>query len=143
MDCNDCQEGMHMFMKRLVGNRHALLWGAMIACTFLALTAQAQISGPCAETVTKYCGSVTPGEGRLLKCLNDHKDQQSIACKDWLEAQQKSLLEMNEACSEEIARLCSFDPPDGIRIFRCLEDNYVGLKLDCRAKLREIKARAR
>ena len=107
----------------------------------LALTAQAQFAGPCAETITKYCGDVTPGEGRILKCLNSHHDDQSIACKDWLEAQQKSLKELNKACSEEIVRLCSYDVPDSIRIIRCLQDNYVGLKLDCREKLREIKER--
>jgi Golgi apparatus protein 1 len=109
----------------------------------MALPAQAQVAGPCAETVTKYCGNVTPGEGRLLKCLNDHRADQSIACQDWLDAQQKSLQELNAACRDEIAGLCSFDLPDSIRIFRCLEENYVALRLDCRAKLREIKERAR
>ncbi len=109
----------------------------------LALTARAQVAGPCAETITKYCGDVVPGEGRVLKCLNDHRDDQSIACRDWLDDQQQSLTELNQACSEEIAKLCSFDPPDKLRILKCLEDNYIGLKLDCREKLREIKDRAR
>jgi hypothetical protein len=115
----------------------------MFACMALALTSQAQITGPCAETINKYCGDVTPGAGRLLKCLNDHRDDQSIACKDWLEAQQKSLKELNQVCSKEISKLCNFDPPDSILILRCLSDNYVALSLDCREKIREIRDRVR
>ena len=48
--------------------------------------------------------------------------------------------ELNSACTEEIAQLCNITPPpDSIRIFFCLNDNYMGLKLPCREKLREIK----
>ncbi len=124
------------------GKRRYIILLTVLAGMALALTAQAQVSGPCAETITKYCSDVVPGEGRLLKCLNDHRDDQSIACRDWLDAQQKSLKELNETCFEEIAKLCNFDPPDSIRILRCLQDNYIGLKLNCREKLREIKDRS-
>jgi hypothetical protein len=112
-----------------------------LACVFVSIPSDAQFAGPCAETVTKYCKDVTPGGGRIIKCLNDHRDDQSIACKDWLEDQNKSLKELNTACTEEIARLCSFDKPDSVRIYRCLEDNYVALKSNCRDKLREIRDR--
>ena len=130
-----------MFKTLGFGNRRHIILSAVLACMALALTAQAQLAGPCAETIAKYCADVTPGEGRVMKCLNDHRDDQSIACKDWIADQQKSLKELNSACFEEISKLCSSAPPDSIRIFRCLEDNYVGLKLDCRNKLREIKDR--
>jgi hypothetical protein len=122
--------------------------GILLAAAFLLLSSaavslpsDAKKAGPCTETVTKFCADVTPGGGRIMKCLNDHRDDQSIACKDWLQEQNKSLKELNTSCTEEIARLCSFDTPDGIRIYRCLEDNYVVLKSDCRTKLREIRER--
>jgi len=101
----------------------------------------AQISGPCAETVTKYCKDVTPGGGRIMKCLGEHRDDQSMACRDWLEEQNKSLKELNTACPRDIASFCNFSNPDSVLIYRCLEDNYVSLKSDCRDKLREIKDR--
>jgi ABC-type microcin C transport system permease subunit YejB len=113
----------------------------MLVCVIAAIPSEAQIAGPCAETITKYCKDVTPGGGRIMKCLNDHRDDQSIPCKDWLEEQYKSLQELNTACTEEIARLCSFDKPDSIRIYKCLDDNYIALKSECREKLREIKDR--
>ena len=132
-----------MFKTLGFGNRRHIILLAALACMALALTAQAQVAGPCAETIAKYCGDVTPGQGRVMKCLNDHRDDQSIACKDWIADQEKSLKELNTACYEEISKLCSYASSDSIRIFRCLEDNYVGLKLDCRNKLREIKERLR
>jgi hypothetical protein len=113
----------------------------LLTCTVLSVPSEAQIAGPCAETVTKYCKDVTPGGGRIMKCLKDHRDDQSIACRDWLEGQSRSLKELNTACTMEIAQLCSFNDPDGIRIYKCLEDNYVALKSNCREKLREIKDR--
>ena len=76
-----------------------------------------------------------------MKCLNDHRDDESLVCKDWLADQNKSLKELNTACMEEIAHFCSFDNTDYFRIYQCLNDNYVALKLDCRGKLREIKDR--
>jgi hypothetical protein len=101
----------------------------------------AQIAGPCAETVAQYCKEVTPGGGRIMKCLSDHRDDQSMACRDWLDDQNKSLKELDTACPGDIARLCNFSNPDRIILYRCLEDNYVSLKSDCRDKLREIKDR--
>jgi hypothetical protein len=128
-----------MFTARHIGR--LLRVAAALSCTVTALPSPAQVAGPCTETVQKYCKDVTPGGGRIMKCLNDHRDDQSIACKDWVEVQQKSLKELNAACAAEIASLCSFDPPDGIRIYQCLESNYIALKIDCRDKLREIKER--
>src|SRR5512136_679998 len=129
---------MRMFMTLSFRKWRQIIPSTVLACMALALTAQAQVVGPCAETIAKYCGNVTPGEGRLMKCLNDHRDDQSIACRDWLEDQNKSLKELNTACAGEIAKLCSFDKPDGVRIYLCLENNYIALKSDCRIKLREI-----
>ncbi len=131
-----------MVMDKVSGYGRCLLAAAaVIVWTGAPALAQTQIGGPCAETTQKYCRDVVPGAGRVMKCLNDHRDDQSLFCKDWLAEQQKSLKELNSACYEEIAKLCRFDPPEGIRIFQCLNDNYAGLKLDCRNKLREIKDR--
>lgn len=113
----------------------------MVLCVGAPLPGEAQITGPCAETVTKFCKDVAPGGGRIMKCLDDHRDDQSIACKEWLQDQNRSLKELNASCTEEISKLCSVEAPDVIRIYRCLEDNYIALKSDCRDKLREIKDR--
>jgi hypothetical protein len=125
----------------LGGVLHAAAFLFIFICVFATVPSEAQIAGPCAETVTKYCKDVTPGGGRIMKCLSDHRDDQSMACRDWLQDQNKSLKELNTSCTKEIASLCNFDTSDNLRIYRCLEDNYIALKSDCRDKLREIKDR--
>jgi Golgi apparatus protein 1 len=126
---------MHVYGKRLA------LAAAVIAIVLAAVPSTAQITTPCNETITKYCKDVVPGSGRIMKCLNDHRDDQSIACKDWVEDQQKSMNELIAMCPEEIATLCKIDPPDKVRIYLCLLDNYIALKVDCRSKLGEIRDR--
>ena len=129
-------------MTKMSISRGSLLLVAFLVCSSMVyLPAKARSAGPCEETVAKFCKDLTPGGGRIMKCLNDHQDAQSIACKDWLDDQKKSLKELNTACPTDIASLCNFTNPDSVMVYRCLEDNYVSLKSDCRDKLREIKDR--
>ena len=37
--------------------------------------------GPCREDVEKFCKDVEKGEGRIIKCMREHKDQLSEGCK--------------------------------------------------------------
>jgi hypothetical protein len=76
-----------------------------------------------------------------MKCLNDHRDDQSMACKDWVEDQLKSLNELMAVCPEEIATLCKSAPADRVSMYYCLLDNYIALRIDCRSKLGEIRDR--
>ena len=38
----------------------------------------------CKDDVQKFCPSVSPGRGKILKCLHQHHDDLSQACKDQL-----------------------------------------------------------
>ena len=107
----------------------------------LAASAPAQVRTPCSETIDKFCKDVIPGNGRIMKCLNDHREDQSIACKDWVEDQQKSARDLMAVCPEEIAKLCRATQPDAVSIYYCLLDNYSALLQDCRSKLGEIRDR--
>jgi len=126
-------------MARNRSNIPAVLAIALV-CILVPGLAGAQLAGPCAETVSKFCKDVTPGGGRIIKCLAEHREDQSIACKDWVADQEKSMQGLKSACSEEIIKLCS-SYTEGVLLYRCLEDNYVNLLSDCRGKLREIKDR--
>jgi len=117
------------------------LAAVVVAIVLAALPSPAQTTTPCNETIAKYCKDVIPGGGRIMKCLNDHRDDQSIACKDWVDDQLKSLNELMTMCSQEIAILCRIDPPEKVRMYLCLLDNYTALKVDCRSKLGEIRDR--
>jgi Golgi apparatus protein 1 len=39
-----------------------------------------KLRAACGDDITKYCSSVTPGEGRLLYCMIAHEDKISTKC---------------------------------------------------------------
>ncbi|MGB6341876.1 MAG: cysteine rich repeat-containing protein, partial [Xanthobacteraceae bacterium] len=39
-----------------------------------------KVQTACDEDLRKYCGAVTPGEGRLLLCLEAHEDKIGTKC---------------------------------------------------------------
>jgi hypothetical protein len=125
----------HSFGKRLMPAAIGL------ACLLMPAPSLAEVQTPCNETVNKYCKDVIPGNGRIMKCLNDHRDDQSIACKDWIEDQQKSMQELMAVCPEDIMRWCRNASTDKVSIYYCLLDNYISLRLDCRSKLGEVRDR--
>ncbi len=49
----------------------------------------------CKGDVQKLCSDVKPGGGRIIVCLNDHKDQ------------------LSQACSDAIAKARAHHPPPG------------------------------
>jgi hypothetical protein len=129
-----------MAMSQVIAKRLCL--AVAVLCLVVAVQpASAQVQTPCNETIAKFCKDVIPGGGRIMKCLNDHRDDQSIACKDWVDDQLKSLNELMATCPEEIAKLCKNEPADKVRIYYCLLDNYIALRVECRSKLGEIRDR--
>lgn len=129
-----------MFSTHAFGRR-TMIAVALLAGSIAASLAPAQVKTPCGETIDRYCKDVVPGSGRIMKCLNDHRDDQSIACKDWVDEQQKNLQDLMAACPEDIARWCRSGPTDKASIYYCLLDNYISLRLDCRSRLGEVRDR--
>jgi hypothetical protein len=46
-----------------------------------AVAALSYVANECDADLEKYCGSIAPGEGRLLECLEKHDKQVSGRCK--------------------------------------------------------------
>ena len=46
-----------------------------------AVAALSYVANECDADLEKYCGSIEPGEGRLLECLEKHDKQVSKRCK--------------------------------------------------------------
>jgi len=44
------------------------------------------ISEACTDDIYKLCGDVKPGEGRIRKCVREHRDELSTACREKLDA---------------------------------------------------------
>ena len=48
-----------------------------------------EVHQACADDVHKFCGDVTPGKGRVARCLKEHARQLSPECKKELEEAKK------------------------------------------------------
>jgi hypothetical protein len=77
-------------------------------------TAIQGIQQPCAADVSKFCGSVSPGEGRVLLCMQAHDDQLSRACQFSLYRASRNLdrvinrvERMADACWNDIEAQCA------------------------------------
>jgi hypothetical protein len=77
----------------------------------------------CGDDVTKYCSTVTPGEGRLLFCMMAHEDKISTKCDYALYSAARNLdraidiiEQAADACWSDIEKLCADVPEGGGRI---------------------------
>src|SRR5258706_5660173 len=68
-------EARHDLLKRL---SQAQLGERMVA-------AIEHVTEACASNISNFCGTVTPGEGRLLLCMRAYDDQLSRRCEAALE----------------------------------------------------------
>lgn len=68
----------------------------------------------CNEDIKKYCSTVTPGDGRILHCMQAHEDKISPACaydlNDVALLAQTTVDQLREAvnsCRGDIAKFCA------------------------------------
>ena len=113
-----------------------MLWMGLAAAP--ANAAQAQ--GPCANDLQKFCRDVQPGGGRIAKCLKEHQNDLSPACKQQIAELKKQVHEFQEACEDDAMKLCAGVKPGGGRIFRCLKEHESELSPECKEKMEVHKA---
>jgi len=110
----------------------------------LAAAAQ-KLQTACGDDVTKYCSTVTPGEGRLLFCMMAHEDKISTKCDYALYSATRNLdraidfvEQAADACWPDIEKHCANVPEGGGRIAQCLVNNKSAVSPDCRSVLEHI-----
>jgi hypothetical protein len=99
----------------------------------------AQAQGPCADDAQKFCKDVQPGGGRIARCLKEHENDLSPACKQQITEVKKRVHESREACEDDVLRLCARVKPGGGRIIKCLEEHENELSSECKAKIETRK----
>ncbi len=45
---------------------------------------------PCREDVKKFCADVTPGGGKVIACMREHREHLSVACKAKIQERKNS-----------------------------------------------------
>ena len=114
------------------------------------LTAKiAKLESACAKDIKKYCKTVTPGEGRMIYCMQAHEDKISPQCDYELgeaassaQASLDSLKDAIIACKTEITGVCGKTVPGQGRIAACLMANKSTASKDCVDAIQKIEALA-
>ncbi|HXY62652.1 MAG TPA: hypothetical protein VEJ22_06945 [Nitrospirota bacterium] len=128
-------------MKRLVlavSTVILMMAGLLLLCS-AALPAFAQEASPCAKDFAQYCGHITPGGGRLVRCYEENKDKMSAACRAWAEGVKANASILKEACSNEIDTRCNIEKGDPLGMLNCLQGSYTSLSSECVAALNKFK----
>lgn len=120
-------------------------WPAVLAGLFcLSLTAVATAGEggkPCADDAARLCKDVQPGQGRMVKCLKEHKDELSPDCRANITKMKEQAKDMKEACEEDARKLCKDTRPGGGRIMQCLKQHEGELSPACKEKMDRPKGR--
>jgi Golgi apparatus protein 1 len=109
------------------------------------------LSDACMDDQAKLCKDVQPGGGRVLRCLEDHREQLSYECRATLFDQEVRLAEdidfqvpMKKACAREVGAFCKDVPAGNARVIQCLVDHDEESEFseECRAEVKRYEIRA-
>jgi hypothetical protein len=108
-----------------------------------------KLENACASDIKKYCKDVTPGEGRMIYCMQAHEDKISPKCTYELEEAAASLQATADllkdgvvACKAEITGVCGKIQPGQGRIAACLIANKSTASKDCADAIQKVEAMA-
>ena len=103
----------------------------------------------CAGDIRKYCRTVTPGEGRMIYCMQAHEDKISPKCTYELgqaaasvQATADLLKDGVLACKAEITGVCGKIQPGQGRIAACLIENKSTASKGCADAIQKVEAMA-
>jgi Cysteine rich repeat len=114
------------------------------------LTARVEkVENACAEDIKKYCSTVTPGEGRMVYCMQAHEDKISDKCAFELEDAATAIQAAAEAlkngviaCKTEISGVCGKISPGEGRIATCLLENKSTVSNGCAEAIAKVQSLA-
>jgi Cysteine rich repeat len=100
----------------------------------------------CEKDVEKYCSMVTPGDGRILSCMEAHEDKISKECRYSINRASYLISKLAltvgylaNQCIADAQKLCSdIEPGDG-RIVSCLAKNQSSLDSGCSKALKDVQ----
>jgi hypothetical protein len=109
----------------------------------------AKVEGACAKDIKKYCSTVTPGEGRMIYCMQAHEDKISSKCAFELEDAATAIQTAADAlkdgviaCKAEINGVCGKIKPGEGRIATCLLENKSTASAGCVEAIARVQSLA-
>jgi hypothetical protein len=112
-----------------------------------AEAAVGQVRDACASDAKSFCGTVTPGEGRIALCLLAHEHRISNQCvgaffdvADRIELAISNVARATSACEPDAVKLCSSANSKG-ELVQCMQQNKSNLSAPCSSGLADIENR--
>lgn len=86
----------------------------------------------CIPDAQKLCAGIKPGEGRIGRCLNEHRAELSEQCSSAIAKVTKDVVRKFIAvCQTDVANNCTGVKPGEGRILNCLRDHRSAISNDC------------
>jgi hypothetical protein len=101
-----------------------------------------KIEAACSDDLKKFCSAVTPGDERLMLCIQAYEDQVSSQCDYALFEASRNLNRaldrigrIADVCWSDIEKNCSHLPEGGWRIAQCLASQRMILTPACQTQM--------
>jgi hypothetical protein len=111
----------------------------LMSLPLVGMEVRAEDARPCAADTAKFCKDVKPGGGRIAKCLKEHENELSGACRAHQAEVEKKGKEAFQACHDDISQFCKDVKPGGGRIAKCLKEHGAELSAECKELLSKGK----
>jgi hypothetical protein len=119
------------------------LGGALATIALVAAAPVAFAAEPCVEEIEQFCPDVPVGEGNIVRCLHEHREQLSPGCVERMRADAKKLLQVSADCLDDVDRFCNDVEPGKGRVIVCLSRHEQDLAPVCRKHLQEGRRNVR
>jgi len=90
----------------------------------------------CGQDLKTHCAEITPGEGRIMACLNNKVDVLSESCQGLVTRIASERAAVSQACGSDIDKHCP-DALSGGDLKRCLTTHRANLSSTCQTHLAE------
>jgi hypothetical protein len=111
----------------------------MIALAISVLIAAAE--HPCAADVDRLCKGVKAGEGRLMRCLEQHDKDLSPACREKRDSFRERAQQVSAACKDDVEKFCDAVMGGHGNVARCLRMHAPDLSGPCKAEVQRVQER--
>jgi Golgi apparatus protein 1 len=94
----------------------------------------------CDSDIKKYCGDVTPGQGRVAACLRSKEDKLSDSCRtayngtldDVSKRMERAEIAFRKQCGNDVQKFCAEVPSGQGRLWNCLDQHESDLSQSCK-----------
>ncbi len=92
-----------------------------------------EVGDACADDIASWCAGVKPGQGAILRCLQDNRATLTPSCQDVLRGAQEKAAEFRKSCGKDARKLCKGIAAGQGRILACLKSRQTELSPACQS----------